>query len=52
MNEEKIDPGELQLFQALIERTLEIEGGKLIVPNLGGHENILTRKACGAQPTA
>ena len=52
MDKEKIDPGELQLFQALIERTLKIGGGELIVKNFGSHENILARKARGAQPAA
>jgi hypothetical protein len=50
MDEEKIDPGELQLFEALIEGGLEIVGGKLITPNLGGHENILALDAGGTQP--
>ena len=50
MDEEKIDPGELELLQTLIERALEIGGGELIVKNLGGHEDVLARDAGGAQP--
>jgi hypothetical protein len=37
-------------FEALIERALEIGGGKLITPNLGGHENILALDVGGTQP--
>src|SRR5262249_6119582 len=50
VDEQEIDPGELQLLQALIERALEVGGGKLVVKNLGGHENMLALEAGGAQP--
>src|SRR6516165_399857 len=50
VDEEEVDPGELQLLQALIERALEVGGGKLIVKELGGHENMLALQAGGAQP--
>ena len=50
MDEQQIDPGQLQLVQALIERALEVGGGELVVIDLGGDENILAREAGGAQP--
>src|SRR5262249_44002996 len=50
MDEKKVDPGKLELLQALIERALEVGGGKLIVIDLGGDENMLAREAGGAQP--
>src|SRR5262245_3701086 len=50
MDEKKVDPGKLELLQALIERALEVGGGKLIVIDLGGDENMLALEAGGAQP--
>src|SRR5262245_49361853 len=50
VDEQEIDPGELQLLQALIERALEVGGGKLVVKDLGGDENMLALEAGGAQP--
>src|SRR5499433_2904686 len=50
MDEKKVDPGKLELLQALIERALEVGGGKLIVIDLGSDENMLALEAGGAQP--
>ncbi len=49
MDEQQIDPGQLQLLQAVIERALEIGGRELVLIDLRGHEHVLAPQAGGAQ---
>jgi hypothetical protein len=52
MDEQEINPGELQISQTLIKRAFEIGGRQPIVENLGRHEDVLAHKAGRAQPAA
>jgi hypothetical protein len=49
MDEQEIDPRELQLLQALVEGALEIGGRKFVVVDLRGHEHVLALEAARRQ---